>query len=144
MKEAPTGWHYHSNGGGLVQDTATVESTAYVGKNAQVSGSAQVSGTAHVYGTAHVSGSAHVYGTAHVSGDAQVYGDNWAQSPLYIQGSRHALTNSRKGYIQIGCHEHTFEFWKKHGEAIARTEGYTSEQIEEYGKLVDLFIAIGK
>ena len=42
----PQGWHRHKNGGGLVQDTATVERTAYVGPNAAVSGRAQVYGEA--------------------------------------------------------------------------------------------------
>jgi hypothetical protein len=116
----PKGWHQHSNGGGLVEDTAKVETTAYVGPNARV------------------------YGNAQVFGNARVSGDAWEQSPLYIQGSRHALTNSRKGYIQIGCYERTFADWKKEGKAIAQKEGYTPDQIKEYKKLVDLFVAIGK
>ena len=43
MKEALKGWHNHSNGGGLVQDTAKVEVTVYVEENARVSGGARVS-----------------------------------------------------------------------------------------------------
>ena len=120
MKEALKGWHNHSNGGGLVQDTAKVEVTVYVEENARVSGGAWV------------------------SGDARVSGDAWKQSPLYIQGTRHALTNSRKGYLQIGCYEKTFQDWKKHYTAIGHAEGYTSDQIKEYGQLIDLFVALGK
>lgn len=37
----PIGWHRHPNGGGLVQDTASVAPTVYVGKRARVSGDAQ-------------------------------------------------------------------------------------------------------
>ena len=156
MRKAPQGWHNHSNGGGLIEDSAHVEVSSYIGENAQVCGDARVFGDAQVFdnaqvcGDARVSGNAWVFGDAQVCGDARVSGnawvsgDAWDQSPLYIQGSRHALTNSRKGHIQIGCHERTFEDWKKHGKAIARVEGYTSAQIKEYGQLVDLFIAVGK
>ncbi len=125
-KQAPEGWHFHPNGGGLVQDTA------------QVYGNAQVSGDAWVSGNARVSGDAQVYG------NARVYGDAWVSSPLYIQGTRHSLTNSAHGFIAIGCHEHEFAYWKKHYKAVGRAEGYTKEQIKEYGQLIDLFISIGK
>jgi hypothetical protein len=37
-------WHQHPNGGGWVQNTATVDESAYVGKNALVYGNAKVSG----------------------------------------------------------------------------------------------------
>jgi len=38
LPSAPPGWHHHKNGGGLVEDTATVDDTAFVGPDAQVSG----------------------------------------------------------------------------------------------------------
>jgi hypothetical protein len=65
-------------------------------------------------------------------------------SPLYIQGTRHALTNSRLGYITIGCREHTFEYWKKHYKTIGLAEGYAKEEIEQYGVFIELFSKIGK
>ena len=37
-------WHQHSNGGGWVENTATVTDTAFVGPEALVSGNAKVSG----------------------------------------------------------------------------------------------------
>ena len=40
--------HYHSNGGGFVESTATVDATVYVGKDARISGTARVSGTAKI------------------------------------------------------------------------------------------------
>ena len=39
-------WHQHSNGGGWVENTATVDDTAFVGPDAVVSGDARVSGIA--------------------------------------------------------------------------------------------------
>ena len=51
-------WHVHSNGGGWVQNTATVAKSAYVGLNARVYGDAPV------------------FENARVSGDARVFGDD--------------------------------------------------------------------
>ena len=119
-KKAPEGYHFHKNGGGLIQDTAVVDASVYVGPNARVSGDAQVSGNARVSGNA------------------------WVSSPLYIQGTKHSMTNSRYGYIAIGCHEHTFEYWQEHYKAIGRAEGYTKEEIEQYGLFIQMFSKIGK
>ena len=44
--KTPEGWHRHSNGGGLVQDTAFVAETAYVGPYAKVCNYAKVYGYA--------------------------------------------------------------------------------------------------
>ena len=126
MKEIPKGYHIHKNGGGLVQDTVKIDETVYVGPNAQVYGNARVSSNAWVYG------------------NARVYGDAWVSSPLYIQGTKHALTNSKYGHIAIGCHEHTFAYWQEHYKAIGRAEGYTKEEIEQYGLFIQMFTKIGK
>jgi hypothetical protein len=156
MKKIPKGFHKHKNGGGLVQNTAKVEETAYIGEHAQVSGVARVSGNAQVsgnawvfgnawvYGNARVFGNAWVYGNAQVFGNAQVSGDDWTSSPLYLQGAKHALTNSRYGHIMIGCHEYTFEYWQDHYKAIGRAEGYTKEEIKQYGLFIKLFVKCGK
>jgi hypothetical protein len=60
----PEDWHQHSNGGGWVYKTATVESSAYLHPTSIVSGNALVSGNARVSGNALVSGSAQVSGNA--------------------------------------------------------------------------------
>ena len=131
-------------GDARVSGNAQVYGDAWVYGNAQVYGDAWISGNARVYGYAQVYGDARVSGYACVSGDARVYGYTWEQSPLYIQGTRHALTNSRKGHIAIGCHDYTFAYWKKHYKAIGRKEGYGKEQIEEYGAYIELFCKVGK
>jgi carbonic anhydrase/acetyltransferase-like protein (isoleucine patch superfamily) len=167
-KVAPVGFHFHPSGGGLVEDTASVDLSAYVGKDARVSDYAQVHGYARVYDNAQVHGYARVhdyvqvydsaqvcdnaqvhgyarvYDSARVHGYAQVYGGAWETSPLYIQGSRHALTNVAKGKIAIGCHMHTFAEWARHAEKIGKAEGYTDEQIAEYQRYIALFAEIGK
>ena len=69
-----------------------------------------------------------------MSGDAQVYGNAWVFSPLYIQGTKHALTLCSFTQIAIGCHVHDIPYWQEHYKAIGRSEGYTKEQIAEYGR----------
>ena len=110
-------WHQHGNGGGWVQNTCTVETSVYVGPNAQVSGNARV------------------YGNAQVSGDA------WKFSPLYIQGTRHAVTVSAYGMIQVGCHSHPVGWWQEHYRATGKTEGYTKTEVDEYGLYIALAAA---
>jgi hypothetical protein len=68
-----------------------------------------------------------------------VYGDAWENSPLYIQGSRHALTFCKFGWIQIGCHGKPIAWWQENYKELGAKEGYTPEQIEEYGLYIELF-----
>ena len=143
-----------TSAGGWVEKTAYVEKPenieGIVSGNACVSGNAHVTGYAHVYGDACVYGDARVYGNARISGGARVSGDahvtggEWKTSPLYIQGSLHACTNSKPGYIQIGCKELSFAEWKEKGREIGLSEDMTEEQIEEYLRIVALFIRRGK
>ena len=69
-------WKSHQNGGGWVQNTATVAETAWIGPNAIVSWNAEVSGYAMVYGDARVFGSARVFGAAEISEFDLVYGND--------------------------------------------------------------------
>ena len=77
----PETWHQHKNGGGWVENTATVADSAYVGPDAKVCGNALVYGNAKVCGNAWVCGNAKVYGNARVydkalvCGNALVYGN---------------------------------------------------------------------
>ncbi len=63
-------YHNHSNGGGLVSDSATVDASVYVGPNAKVLGSATVTGNARIEDYAVVQGSAQVSDYAVISGYA--------------------------------------------------------------------------
>ena len=149
-------WHQHGNGKGWVYKTAKVEELVYlhptsiVFGNAQVCGNALVFGDARVFGGAQVSGDARVYGNAQVFGDAQVYGDaqvcggQWATPPLYIQGSRHALTLCSHTQIAVGCHVHTIAEWQKKYKAIGKLERYTLAQITEYGEYISLVAKAAK
>ncbi|GEK22646.1 DUF6055 domain-containing protein [Cellulomonas xylanilytica] len=84
---AELGGHRHANGGGFVDDRATVDPTAYVGPDAVVRGDAQVLGEARVEGRAWVEAGAVVQDQAvvrdvaivrsgaHLSGTTLVAGD---------------------------------------------------------------------
>lgn len=40
--------------------------------------------------------------------------------------------------IQIGCKKYTISEWQKHFREIGKAEGYSEEQIDEYGSYIDL------
>jgi len=141
-------WHQHSKGGGWVQNTAHVDATAtieglvsgdaWVFGDALVAGNAQVSGNAWVSGDALVSGNAQVFGNARVSGDAQVFGDAWTFSPLFISGTKHSVTTCTHTKIQIGCQCYSVAQWQAHYKSIGKAQGYTPDQVEEYGMILAL------
>ena len=118
MSEKRPGWHRHPNGGGWVQDTASVDETAHIGPDAEVSvaarvsGNAQVSGTAQVFGAAWVSGAAQVSGNAWVFGSAEVSGNAWVSSPRHVltvgpigsEDQTLTLFRTEAGYgVGVGC-----------------------------------------
>jgi hypothetical protein len=74
VKPAPVGGRWHSNGGGWVDNRATVASTAYVGPRAAVYGSSRVSGNARIEGLAWVNSGATISGNAVVKDNALVQG----------------------------------------------------------------------
>ena len=117
-------WHQHKNGGGWVQNAATVSESCWI--EGIVSGDAQVSGDARVFGN------------ARVSGNAQVSGDAWETTPFFIAASRHSVTTCTHTKIQIGCQCLTAEDWLKNYERIGRENGYTPDQIAEYGMILRL------
>jgi hypothetical protein len=84
-----------------------------------------------------------VSGDAIVSGDAKILNNNWATTPLYIQGSKHSLTNSKNGYITIGCETHSFEDWEKNYREISEKNSYTGAEIKEYYEHIKYMIKMG-
>ena len=77
-------------------------------------------------------------------GNAWVSGNAWKESPLQIQGTRHFVTMSAYGYLNIGCHKKTFGEWEEQGERIGAQENYTPEQKIEYRLYLKLAIEIDK
>ena len=124
--------HQHKNGGGWVANTATTEDSVHIGPNAVV------------FGDARVFGDAWVFGDAQVFGKAVVFSDAWMETPLFIQGTKHGVSNSSYGKLSIGCVTLTFAEWKKQYRVIGKREGYTEKQIKEYGAIIALATKIGK
>ena len=132
------------SGNSQVYGDARIYGNSRVYGNSWVSGNSQVFGDARVYGDAQVFGDAWVYGNARVYGNAWVSGNAWKESPLYIQGTRPAATNCKRGSIAIGCEIHTFAKWQRDYEKIFKAKGYTAEQIAEYKKIIDFIVENGK
>ena len=112
MSDERPGWHRHPNGGGWVEDTATVDETAHIGPAAQVSGNAQVSGAAQVFGAAWVFGAAEVFENAQVSGAARVSGNARVSAPRHVltvgpigsEDQTLTLFRAETGYwVSVGC-----------------------------------------
>ena len=138
-KQDPSQWHQHSNGGGWVKNSATVESSA------RVFGNALVSGNALVFGDAQVSGSARVTGNARVFGNAWVSGGLWTKPVLFLVDSRgHGATNCCPGMLKIGCEEHTFAEWQRDFPEISAKHKLNADELNEYQAIIDLFCKIGK
>ena len=68
----------------------------------------------------------------------RVYGNAWEKSPLQIQGTRHFVNFCAKGILKIGCHELKIDVWLKKFKTIGKENGYTEEQIKEYGLYIEL------
>ena len=53
---------------------------------------------------------------------------------LQILGTRHALIVRDYGRISIGCHTRTVEEWEATYKLVGEDEGYSAEQVAEYGE----------
>ncbi|MBQ7132768.1 MAG: hypothetical protein IJO29_09355 [Oscillospiraceae bacterium] len=100
-------YHNHSNGGGLVSDSATVDSTVYVGPNAKVLGSATVTGNARIEDYAVVQDSAKVMDNAVISGyaiiaeSATISGNARVDDYAMVMGTASVSGNAR--VIESAC-----------------------------------------
>lgn len=63
---------------------------------------------------------------------------------LFISASRHTVSYWGEDVIQIGCKRYTISEWQKHFRKIGESEGYSTEQIEEYKGYIDLIAAMHK
>ena len=117
----------HSNGGGFVADTATVDVGAYVGPQARVLGSVQVLGNARIEGRAVVQGSATVQGDAVISSSAEL------NDTALIENHATVRDNALLGDNAIVRNEA-----KIHGDAVASQNAVISTLAMVYGvPLVD-------
>ena len=121
----PVPAHPHSNGGGWIADTATVDATARVSGDAQVYGDAQVSGNARVSGDAQVSGNAQVYGDAQVSGNASHI------TGRVLSYTFDAYPNASGAILlRYGCCLFPVDDWDTNLEALCRNHAPEPEEAE--------------
>ena len=64
---------------------------------------------------------------------ANLSGANLDAWSMVIPASRHVIT-AYPDRVQIGCHSREIDSWLKIYERVGREEGYTAEQIAEYGE----------
>ena len=57
---------------------------------------------------------------------------------LFISASQHSVSYWGYDAIQIGYKKYTISEWQKHVREIGKAEGYSEEQIDEYGFYIDL------
>jgi hypothetical protein len=53
-------------------------------------------------------------------------------------GTKHFVTVCADGILQIGCVRNPIAYWVEHVLGIARQNGYTKQEGEEYAMYVDL------
>ncbi|WP_211370595.1 DUF6055 domain-containing protein [Nonomuraea turkmeniaca] len=94
---APGNGHWHSNGGGWVDNRANVAATAYVGPRAAVYGNSTVSGNARVEDLAWVNSGATVGGNAVVKNSALVQGGANLSGSVVIGGDAEPATACGSG-----------------------------------------------
>ncbi|MFB4275432.1 DUF6055 domain-containing protein [Nonomuraea sp. MTCD27] len=94
---APGNGHWHSNGGGWVDNRANVAATAYVGPRAAVYGNSTVSGNARIEDLAWVNSGATVSGNAVVKNSALVQGGANLSGSVDIGGDAEPATACGSG-----------------------------------------------
>lgn len=71
--------------------------------------------------------------------DGKIY-----ESPIFIQGTKHFVTQVEKGKIQIGCEDRTIEDWLENYVSIFILEKYSHNQVWEYKKHIDYIISLSQ
>ena len=138
-----TGTHtHHPNGGGIVQNGATVDATAYVGTNAMVLNTAKVRGYARiedyavVMNSAVVSNNAVVSGHAVVMNNAAVYGNakvrDWARVFGYVEIYENAKVIEHANCGDGSASTHTKVF----GNAVVKGTTYVYDTSTFGGSLI--------
>lgn len=126
--------HTHSNGGGWVSDSASVDSSVYVGPNAMVLGSAKLTGNVRVEDYAVVANSVTaqdnvvISGHAIVDGGGFVYDNGWKYGSVVLSGN---AVISGSSVVTNSC--------SVSGNAKVQQKAYISEAV----KLTDNAVAKG-
>jgi UDP-3-O-[3-hydroxymyristoyl] glucosamine N-acyltransferase len=108
-----------------VGDNATVGDNAIVGNNAWVGDNATVGDNVWVGDNATVGYNATV-------------GDGVKAKCIQFIGSKHNVYYRGEDKIEIGCRQHEIDYWQQNYARIGTIEGYTEQEIEEYGRYITI------
>jgi carbonic anhydrase/acetyltransferase-like protein (isoleucine patch superfamily) len=113
----------HPNGGGMVQNTATVDASVYVGPEARVSGTAVLQGNVRVEDYAIVGGAAQLSGNARVSENAVVLDGATVKDDAHISGQARI-----SGHATVDGQAEVSGRARVSGEALISGEAVVTEQ----------------
>ena len=140
-------------GRGVVFENGHLYGDGQVFGNGQVSGYGKVFGNGRVYGKGQVYGMGYVFGNGQLFGNGrvfehgQVYGygmvidNDWTSRTFHITGSRDTVSLSSYTTLTIGGITRTFKEWTKTFKTWGKENGYSSEQIKEYGASIKFVIS---
>lgn len=139
---------YHTNGGGIVAATATVCKGAYVDAGCKVYGNAYIDDTCEVYGNAIAHGNSvlkkyaviddnvEVCGTAMLEGITIHGNSKVSTTPTVLLGFDHPIVIT-DDHVILGCQSMKFDYWKDHGKAIIKVNGYPTKTAQRIHDIVD-------
>ncbi len=55
---------------------------------------------------------------------------------MSFQFQKHVAHFIGDGKIQIGCHSHAVDYWMENFKSIGQKEGYSEDEIEQYGRFI--------
>lgn len=131
----------------FISDRADVTKRAHVYGYACVRGDATITGETRVYEDALVTGQSYICGLTQVKGSAKIDHQMYigcgiiVDTPLFIQGSRFALSYYGEDKVAIGCTINRIDDWlnPEYGKRMAFKHCFSDEQIEEYRAYMLLF-----
>lgn len=139
----------HPNGGGVIEDSASVDPSAFVGLDCKVSGSAHVGAgcrvmnNSHIYGNAILANKSVVKDGARVGGTAflsatTIHGDvTLEKTPIVIHGFEQEIVIA-DSFIIVGCQTISIEEWENRSLALFRANGIPKKSAERLRDSIDV------
>ena len=114
-----------------IGDRATIGYRATIGEGATIGDRATIGNDAII-------GEGATIGDDAIIGDGATIGDGVIAKTMYITDVRHPVSYWGEDCIQIGCKKETIQKWADNFRTIGVDEDYSSEEIERYGKIIQL------
>ena len=127
-----------------IGDGASIGYRASIGDGASIGYRASIGNEASIGDGASIGNEASIGDGASIGNEASIGDKEIVLKTLFITGSKHTVTWYGKDCINIGCHKMTIKEWLEKGLELAKQEGYSDEQIEEYKGYVKICKALQK